>query len=132
MFGVTLLEMMTLPPSTDVWMFGVTLLEMMTLPPSTDVWMFGVTLWEMMTFGEEPWVGLNGAQILQKIDSEGERLRQPDACSDQLYQLMLQCWSHRLVPRLIPGSQDGSERSTHDLRTGDCMGRRADGKDLNV
>ena len=68
--------------------------------------MFGVTLWEMMTFGEEPWVGLNGAQILQKIDSEGERLRQPDACSDQLYQLMLQCWAHRSVGRAAssPGS----------------------------
>ncbi|XP_043222779.1 activated CDC42 kinase 1-like [Amphibalanus amphitrite] len=66
---------------------------------ASDVWMFGVTLWEMVTFGEEPWVGLNGAQILQKIDSEGERLRQPDACSDQLYQLMLQCWSHRPADR---------------------------------
>ncbi|XP_037088715.1 activated CDC42 kinase 1-like [Pollicipes pollicipes] len=66
---------------------------------ASDVWMFGVTLWEMMTFGEEPWVGLNGAQILQKIDSEGVRLRQPDACSDQLYQLMLQCWSHRPADR---------------------------------
>ena len=75
-------------------------------------------------------MGLNGAQILQKIDSEGERLRQPDACSDQLYQLMLQCWSHRLVLRLIPGSQDGPGRSTHDLRTGDCMGGRAGGSHI--
>ena len=29
----------------------------------SDVWMFGVTLWEMFTFGEEPWLGYNGAQV---------------------------------------------------------------------
>ena len=34
---------------------------------ASDTWMFGVTLWEMFTFGEEPWIGLNGSQILQKV-----------------------------------------------------------------
>lgn len=57
---------------------------------ASDVWMFGVTVWEMFTFGEEPWLGLNGTQILRKIDREGERLRQPEACSPDLYRLMLQ------------------------------------------
>jgi activated CDC42 kinase 1 len=52
--------------------------------------MFGVTLWEMLSFGEEPWIDLNGAQILQKIDKEGERLHQPSACSEAMYQVMLQ------------------------------------------
>ncbi|KAK7794773.1 hypothetical protein R5R35_004117 [Gryllus longicercus] len=60
---------------------------------ASDTWMFGVTLWEMFTFGEEPWLGLNGTQILRKIDREGERLHCPDACSPTLYQLMLQCWA---------------------------------------
>lgn len=60
---------------------------------ASDVWMFGVTVWEMFTFGEEPWLGLNGTQILRKIDREGERLRQPEACSPELYRLMLQCWN---------------------------------------
>lgn len=44
----------------------------------------------MWTFGEEPWIDLNGAQILQKIDKEGERLHRPDACSSSLYDCMLQ------------------------------------------
>ncbi|XP_054737267.1 activated Cdc42 kinase Ack [Anastrepha obliqua] len=59
---------------------------------ASDTWMFGVTLWEMFTFGEDPWVGLNGSQILRKIDREGERLHQPDACPPDVYEMMLQCW----------------------------------------
>ncbi|CAK9818831.1 Activated Cdc42 kinase Ack [Anthophora quadrimaculata] len=68
---------------------------------SSDVWMFGVTLWEMLTFGEEPWVGLNGSEILRKIDKEGERLHEPDATPPVMYQLMLRCWA-----------KDPSERPT--------------------
>ncbi|XP_066995527.2 activated Cdc42 kinase Ack isoform X2 [Anabrus simplex] len=60
---------------------------------ASDTWMYGVTLWEMFTFGEEPWAGLNGTQILVKIDREGERLPQPDACPSDIYQLMHQCWA---------------------------------------
>ncbi|XP_076320249.1 uncharacterized protein LOC143230486 isoform X2 [Tachypleus tridentatus] len=66
---------------------------------ASDTWMFGVTLWEMFTFGEEPWVGYNGAQILQKIDQESERLSMPEACPPVIYQLMLQCWAHKPADR---------------------------------
>ena len=54
---------------------------------ASDTWMFGVTLWEMFTFGEEPWIGLNGSQILKKIDRDGERLHQPPAVSDYTLRL---------------------------------------------
>lgn len=47
-------------------------------------------MWEMFTFGEEPWMGLNGTQILRKIEREGERLAQPEASSEEMYQKMLQ------------------------------------------
>lgn len=60
---------------------------------ASDVWMFSVCLWELYSFGEEPWVGLNGNEILHKIDKENERLSQPDACPSDIYQLMMQCWS---------------------------------------
>lgn len=59
---------------------------------ASDTWMFGVTLWEMFTFGEDPWIGLNGSQILKKIDREGERLSHPELCPPDIYQLLLQCW----------------------------------------
>ncbi|XP_072744786.1 uncharacterized protein Ack [Anoplolepis gracilipes] len=60
---------------------------------ASDVWMFGVTLWEMLTFGEEPWLGLNGSEILRKIDREGERLHEPEATPPYMYELMLRCWA---------------------------------------
>ncbi|KAL6430119.1 hypothetical protein ACFW04_007716 [Cataglyphis niger] len=60
---------------------------------ASDVWMFGVTLWEMLTFGEEPWLGLNGSEILRKIDREGERLHEPEATPSYMYELMLRCWA---------------------------------------
>lgn len=72
------------PAVVDLWVIVVKKLMF------SDTWMFGVTLWEMFTFGEEPWIGLNGTQILHKIDREGERLHEPEACPPDLYQRMLQ------------------------------------------
>lgn len=34
-------------------------------------------------------------QILQKIDRDGERLKRPNDCPADVYQLMVQCWAHR-------------------------------------
>uniref|UniRef100_A0AAV2L7I0 Activated CDC42 kinase 1 n=1 Tax=Knipowitschia caucasica TaxID=637954 RepID=A0AAV2L7I0_KNICA len=60
---------------------------------ASDTWMFAVTLWEMFTHGQEPWPGLNGSQILHKVDVEAERLSKPDDCPQDIYNVMLQCWS---------------------------------------
>ncbi|XP_044755752.1 activated CDC42 kinase 1 isoform X1 [Coccinella septempunctata] len=60
---------------------------------ASDTWMFGVTVWEMFSFGEDPWMGLIGSQILRKIDKEGERLHHPEACSPEIYKILLQCWA---------------------------------------
>lgn len=68
-------------------------LKMRQFSHASDCWMYGVTLWEMFSFGEEPWVGLSGAQILQKIDKEEERLPRPKGCPFDVYQLMLKCWA---------------------------------------
>ncbi|XP_076868267.1 LOW QUALITY PROTEIN: activated CDC42 kinase 1 [Brachyhypopomus gauderio] len=68
-------------------------LKTRTFSHATDTWMFGVTLWEMFTHGQEPWLGLNGSQILHKIDKEGERLVKPEDCPQDIYNVMLQSWS---------------------------------------
>ncbi|XP_063305900.1 non-receptor tyrosine-protein kinase TNK1-like isoform X2 [Pelobates fuscus] len=70
-------------------------LKIGTFSHPSDVWMFGVTLWEMFTYGQEPWLGLSGRQILMKIDREGERLERPDDCPQALYSVMTKCWAHR-------------------------------------
>ncbi|KAK6302289.1 hypothetical protein J4Q44_G00266440 [Coregonus suidteri] len=62
---------------------------------ATDTWMFGVTLWEMYTHGQEPWLGLNGSQILHRMDKEGERLPKPEDCPQDIYSVMLQCWAQK-------------------------------------
>ncbi|KAL4220792.1 non-membrane spanning protein tyrosine kinase [Mactra antiquata] len=62
---------------------------------ASDAWMYAVTLWEMFTFGQEPWLGYNGSQILHKIDVEDERLSKPELCPTDIYHLMLQCWSNK-------------------------------------
>ncbi|XP_070609913.1 activated CDC42 kinase 1 isoform X2 [Erythrolamprus reginae] len=70
-------------------------LKTRTFSHASDTWMFGVTLWEMFTYGQEPWVGLNGSQILHKIDKEGEQLVRPEDCPQDIYNVMLQCWAHK-------------------------------------
>ncbi|XP_063062720.1 activated CDC42 kinase 1 [Engraulis encrasicolus] len=68
-------------------------LKTRTFSHASDTWMFGVTLWEMFSHGQEPWLGLNGSQILHKIDKEGERLVRPEDCPQDIYNVMLQSWS---------------------------------------
>ncbi|XP_075237190.1 activated Cdc42 kinase isoform X2 [Lycorma delicatula] len=102
---------------------------------ASDVWMFGVTSWEMFTFGEDPWVGLNGTQILRKIDRDGERLHRPDACPPDMYNLMLQCWNKspadrptfstireillKSSPPIMKATQPFSEPDRLNIQTGD-------------
>ncbi|XP_018609252.1 activated CDC42 kinase 1-like isoform X2 [Scleropages formosus] len=70
-------------------------LKTRTFSHASDTWMFGVTLWEMYTYGQEPWLGLNGSQILHKMDKEGERLPKPEDCPQDIYNVMLQCWAQK-------------------------------------
>ena len=104
---------------------------------ASDTWMFGVTLWEMFSFGEEPWIGLNGSQILKKIDREGERLHQPDACPNDIYQILMQCWAKiptdrptfdalkdflmETAPPVVKAIQSFSEESKLAIEPGDTI-----------
>ncbi|RUS86931.1 hypothetical protein EGW08_005336 [Elysia chlorotica] len=104
---------------------------------ASDAWMFGVTLWEMFTYGQEPWLGLNGSQILSKIDMDKERLPQPQHCPPDIYHLMLQCWAHKpsdrpsfsalkdllseLIPENVKAIQDFNEEGKLALTEGDLI-----------
>ncbi|XP_022786877.1 uncharacterized protein LOC111327055 isoform X1 [Stylophora pistillata] len=66
----------------------------------SDVWSFGVVLWEMATMGGIPYPGISNKE-LYKLLKTGYRMEKPDMCSDEIYNLILECWK-----------EDPSERPT--------------------
>jgi hypothetical protein len=57
----------------------------------SDVWSFGVTLWEAISYGEKPYRGMKGAQILKMLEA-GERMACPEGCPQCVYDVMMSCW----------------------------------------
>ncbi|XP_040033984.2 tyrosine-protein kinase Mer [Gasterosteus aculeatus] len=57
----------------------------------SDVWAFGVTMWEIATRGMTPYPGIQNHEIYDYL-YEGNRLKQPGDCLDDLYELMYSCW----------------------------------------
>ncbi|XP_052468431.1 tyrosine-protein kinase Mer [Carassius gibelio] len=64
----------------------------------SDVWAFGVTMWEIITRGMSPYPGVQNHEIYDYL-LEGNRLKQPNDCLDELYGIMLSCWSADPVDR---------------------------------
>ncbi|KAM9067291.1 tyrosine-protein kinase Mer isoform 2-T2 [Sarcophilus harrisii] len=57
----------------------------------SDVWAFGVTMWEITTRGMTPYPGVQNHEIYDYL-IHGHRLKQPDDCLDELYEIMCSCW----------------------------------------
>ncbi|MCI4376703.1 hypothetical protein PGIGA_G00191410 [Pangasianodon gigas] len=64
----------------------------------SDVWAFGVTMWEIATRGMAPYPGVQNHEIYDYL-LEGHRLKQPNDCLDELYNIMLSCWRANPVDR---------------------------------
>ncbi|XP_041349577.1 macrophage-stimulating protein receptor-like [Gigantopelta aegis] len=63
-----------------------------TYSSKSDVWSLGIVLWELLTRGITPYPGVDGWDIIRFLQL-GKRLFRPWFCSENLYQLLLQCWS---------------------------------------
>lgn len=57
----------------------------------SDVWSYGVLLWEMATMGGVPYPTLTNSQLC-KLLKTGYLMGRPDMCSDEVYELMTECW----------------------------------------
>ncbi|XP_026644260.1 tyrosine-protein kinase Mer [Microtus ochrogaster] len=58
----------------------------------SDVWAFGVTMWEIATRGMTPYPGVQNHEMYDYL-LHGHRLKQPEDCLDELYDIMYACWS---------------------------------------
>ncbi|XP_071594906.1 tyrosine-protein kinase Mer isoform X1 [Heliangelus exortis] len=57
----------------------------------SDVWAFGVTMWEISTRGMTPYPGVQNHEIYEYL-LHGQRLKKPEGCLDELYEMMSACW----------------------------------------
>lgn len=62
-----------------------------TYTVKSDVWSFGVLLWEICTLAATPFAEIPSQEVYPRT-IRGLRLPHPTGLSDELFQLMLQCW----------------------------------------
>ncbi|XP_044179128.1 tyrosine-protein kinase receptor torso-like isoform X1 [Acropora millepora] len=59
---------------------------------ASDVWSFGIVLWEICTLGGFPYPTINDRDLLEFL-LDGNRMDKPENCTDEIYEIMLACWS---------------------------------------
>ncbi|KAK0183116.1 hypothetical protein PV327_001186 [Microctonus hyperodae] len=69
----------------------------------SDIWSFGIVLWEFFTLAETPYPGMEAEKQYQKL-IEGYRMEKPKFSTDEIYDIMLQCWKSK--PTLRPSFTD--------------------------
>lgn len=72
------------------WM-AIESLETYVFTVESDVWSYGVLLWEMESGGLKPYPGLTTTELMSEL-RKGYRLEKPNGCSDEMYQVMMDCW----------------------------------------
>ncbi|XP_061389620.1 platelet-derived growth factor receptor alpha, partial [Musca vetustissima] len=59
----------------------------------TDVWSFGIVLWELFSLAKVPYPEIDANQSLYLKLKDGYRMEKPPYANDDLYDIMLECWS---------------------------------------
>lgn len=73
------------------WCAPEIIIEKNPMNLASDCWAFGVFMWEVFSLGGEPW-GLMTNQYIAEVISD-ERMSKPRKCHDEIYELMLDCWT---------------------------------------
>ncbi|KAK7120098.1 hypothetical protein R3I94_020197 [Phoxinus phoxinus] len=76
----------------------------------SDVWSFGVLMWEAYSYGQKPYKGMKGNEVIQMIEN-GQRMSAPLNCPDEMYNLMMKCWTYKSDDR--PGFSVVEPRLRH-------------------
>ncbi|KAM9840861.1 tyrosine-protein kinase SYK isoform 2-T2 [Aulostomus maculatus] len=64
----------------------------------SDVWSFGVFMWEAFSYGQKPYRGMKGNDVMQMIEG-GNRMDAPASCPTEMYSLMRTCWTYKVEER---------------------------------
>jgi len=64
----------------------------------SDVWSYGICVWELFSKGSVPYAGMTNTESTQKI-FQGYRLPKPDSCPEEVFNLVLRCWSMNAAER---------------------------------
>lgn len=73
-------------------------MQTMRFSEATDVWSFGIVMIELFTDGDKPYAGMANAAVISKVQG-GFRAEQPALCTDEIYSILLQCWSAKSSDR---------------------------------
>uniref|UniRef100_A0A8C2UDM7 receptor protein-tyrosine kinase n=1 Tax=Coturnix japonica TaxID=93934 RepID=A0A8C2UDM7_COTJA len=73
------------------WMAPETIFDKVYTTQS-DVWSFGVLLWEIFSLGASPYPGVQIDEDFCSKLKEGTRMRAPEQATEEIYQIMLDCW----------------------------------------
>ncbi|XP_054167517.1 fibroblast growth factor receptor 2-like [Oppia nitens] len=79
------------------WMAIESLLSQIYTSQS-DVWSYGILLWEIITLGGTPYYG-TPAEDLIKLLEKGYRMKPPNKCPEEIYQIMNNCWQEKPLDR---------------------------------
>ncbi|XP_072042619.1 uncharacterized protein [Amphiura filiformis] len=60
----------------------------------SDVWSFGIVLYEIYTLGGVPYPTMDAKTVLDKLLT-GYRMEKPTNCPNDVYDVMLKCWSEK-------------------------------------